>query len=146
MARALESAKRVFSGTFGEVWLDGEKVAETYSFSAKYSANKTEVPLCGQMVIDTKTISVKGTGSVGMYRISSRMAVVVGEKLSQGLDPRFTILEKLADPDAYGAERIAFYNCSFDDVTLADWAAGELSKIEAPFTFTKHELLEEVEY
>ena len=28
MARTIDSARRVISGTWGEVWLDGEKVAE----------------------------------------------------------------------------------------------------------------------
>jgi hypothetical protein len=27
MARTIDSAKRVLSGTFGEVWVDGEKIA-----------------------------------------------------------------------------------------------------------------------
>ena len=34
-----DSAKRVMSGTWGEVWLDNEYVAEVYSFSAKISYN-----------------------------------------------------------------------------------------------------------
>ena len=28
MARTIDSARRVISGTWGELWIDGEKVAE----------------------------------------------------------------------------------------------------------------------
>ena len=46
---AMESAKRVMSGTHGEIWLDGEQVAECYKFQAKVTLNKEDVPQCGVM-------------------------------------------------------------------------------------------------
>ena len=137
----MDKATRVISGTWGEMWLEGEKVAECYKLQAKRTFNKEKVPMCGQMEVDTKILNIEGTGSVGLYKVSSRMSVLIGEAAAQGHDPRFTIISKLADPDAYGAERIALYNCSFDDETVADWEAGVIGKVECPFTFTKRELL-----
>ena len=68
-----DSAKRVISGTWGEVWLDNEYVAEVYKFQAKISYNKTEIARCGQMGNDQKVTGYKGTGSIGMRKINSRM-------------------------------------------------------------------------
>lgn len=141
----MDSAKRVMSGTWGEVWLDGEYVAETYGFQAKLSFNKTEIKICGQMATDSKVTSVKMTGSLKMHKVNSRMAIKIGEEIMNGKDLRFTIISKLADPDAYGAERIAIKNVSMDDLTLADWEAGTNGSIEAPFTFTDYEFLDKVE-
>ena len=53
----MDRANRVMSGTWGELWLDGEKFADVYKFQAKRTANKEKIALCGQMATDTKTMS-----------------------------------------------------------------------------------------
>lgn len=140
-----DSAKRVMSGTWGEVWLDNEYVAEAYKFSAKISYNKQAIARCGQMANDQKVTSYSGTGSIGMHKINSRMGRLMGEKIRDGQDVRFTIIAKLDDPDAYGSERIRIENVSFDDLTLADWESDVPGKIESPFTFTDYEYLDAVD-
>lgn len=141
-----DSAKRVMSGTWGEVWLDNEYVGEVYKFSAKVNYSKQAIPRCGQMANDQKVTSYSGTGSIGMRKINSRMGILMGEKIRNGQDVRFTVISKLDDPDAYGAERIRLQNVSFDDLTLADWEADTPGNIEAPFTFTDYEYLDQVDY
>ena len=105
--------KRVISGTWGEVWLDSEKVT-----------------------------GFDGTGSLRMHKVNSRMAKKILKDITQGKDVRFTIITKLADPDSYGTERAVLKGVSFDDLTIADWEAKQPGKIEAPFTFSKVEYLD----
>jgi hypothetical protein len=107
--------------------------------------NKEDVNLCGQMATDKKVISTSGTGSLKLHKVNSRMAIEIGEKIKKGIDPRFTVISKLDDPDAYGAERVAIRNVSFDDLTLADWEVAKTGKVEAPFTYTDFEFLDKVE-
>lgn len=141
----MNSAKRVISGTWGEVWLDGDKVGECYGLQAKVSFDKEDIPLCGQMATDKKITSVSCTGSLRLYKVYSRMAQTIGEYIRNGKDVRFTIISKLSDPDAYGAERVVLRYVSFDDLTLADWEAKNVGKVEAPFTFTDYEYLDMIE-
>jgi hypothetical protein len=141
----MDSAKRVMSGTFGEVWLDNDYVGECYGLQAKVNFNKQDVPMCGRMAIDKKITNISCTGSMRMHKVSSRMANKIGADIKAGKDPRFTVISKLADPDAYGAERVVLKNVSFDDLTLADWEVAVNGKIEAPFTFTDYEFLDSVE-
>ena len=140
----MDSAKRVISGTWGEVWLDGDKVYECYGLQAKVSFNKEDIALCGQMASDKKVTSIECTGSLRMHKVTSRMALAIGENIRNGKDVRFTIVSKLKDPDAYGAERVVLSNVSFDDLTLADWEAKSVGKVECPFTFTDYEFLDEI--
>ena len=140
----MDSAKRVVSGTWGEVWLDGDKVSECYGLQAKVSFNKEDIALCGQMASDKKVTSIECTGSLRMHKVTSRMALAIGENIRKGKDVRFTIVSKLKDPDAYGAERVVLSNVSFDDLTLADWEAKSVGKVECPFTFTDYEFLDEI--
>lgn len=137
-------ANRVMCGTWGEVWMDGHYVSECFGLQAKVSMNKEDVKLCGQMATDKKVTSISCTGTLKLYKVSSRMALAIGDKVKKGLDPRFIILSKLDDPDAYGAERISIRNVSFDDLTLADWEAAKTGTVETPFTFTEYEFLDSV--
>jgi len=141
----MDSGKRAWSGSFLELWLDGDKVGEAYGIQAKMAYDKEDVPRCGTLATDTKVMGLKGTGSIRMYRVSSRMGRLLGEAMRAGRDPRFTIIAKLADPDAYGAERLALYGVSFDDLSLLDAEAKTVSKVECPFTFTDFEYLDSVE-
>lgn len=139
------TGNRVMNGSYGEVWLDNEQVSEVKSFQAKVSFNKEDINFCGQLATDSKITSTKGTGSVGMHKVSSRMANKIGNNLKKGIDTRVTIISKLADPDAFGAERVVVRNVSFDDLTLADWETAVTGKVEVPFTFTEFEFIDKVE-
>lgn len=135
---------RVMSGTWGEVWLDGDYVSECYGLQAKVSFTKEDVQFCRQMAADKKVTGMTCTGSLKLHKVNSRMALAIGEKIKRGQDPRFTVISKLADPDAFGAERVTLRNVSFDDLTLADWEVATNGKVEAPFTFTDYEFLDSV--
>lgn len=138
------TGNRVISGTWGEIWLDEDYVSEVTGFNAKFNFNKDKIQFCGQLAEDTKVMSTNGTGSLSMHKVSSRMLVKIGERITKGQDARFKIITKLADPDAFGTERIVIRNVSFDDLTLANWEVGVNGKVEAPFTFTDYEVLDKV--
>ena len=141
MAQRIETAKRTINGTWGEVWVDGEKIAECTACQLKIANNKQTVNLCGQYMEDSKGTSGSGTGSLTLYHVDSGFARKQSG-IQNGVDRRFTVVSKLADPDSYGAERVAAYNVSFDDLTLADWEAAKLGQIESPFTFNDYQMLD----
>ena len=144
MARTLDSARRVINGTYGEVWVDGEKVAECTACQAKVAKQKETIRLCGQFMSDAKATGADGTGSLTLYHVDSGF-LQRQRDLQSGVDPRCTVITKLRDPDSYGAERVALYNVSFDDLTLADWQAAAVGTITAPFTFSRYDLLDTIE-
>lgn len=137
----IDSAKRVMSGTYGELWWDGELIAECDKFSAKYTQSKEVVNLARQTVEDSKVMGSKGTGSFRVYKVYSRFRDYA-DAVQSGKDVRGTFVSKLDDPDAYGAERVAIYNVSLDEVPLVNWEHKTIQKDEVPFTFTSHKFLE----
>ena len=144
MARTIDSARRVISGTWGELWIDGEKVAEVSACQGKVGLNKETVNLCGRFMAAHKAMSASGTGSLTLYKVDSGFAQRM-EGIQRGVDRRFTLISKLRDPDSYGAERVALYDVSFDDLTLADWKAAAVGSVTAPFTFSDYEYLDQIE-
>lgn len=136
--------RRVMSGTWGSLWMDGDLVGECYGFQAKVTLDKETVYMCGNNWAGHKVKNVSGSGSVRLRKVSSFMARKIANDIRQGKDPRFVIISKLADPDVFGAERVAVKNVSFDDLTLADWEANALGNVECPFTFRDFEYLDMV--
>lgn len=136
--------RKIMNGTYGEVWLDSDQVGECFGITAKVEIQKEEVKLPGQLATDTKMIGWKGTGTLKLYKVNSRMAKKMGSMLSDGKELRFDVISKLADPDAEGEERIKLSGVSLDDLTLAEWEAATFGQVEVPFTFTKYDVLDKI--
>lgn len=141
----MANSERVINGTFGEVWLDGDKVAECYGLEAKVEFEKEEIAMCGQLGVDTKIMGYKGTGSLKMHKMNSRMMLKLSDKVKAGTNPRLQILSALKDPAADGGERVLIKDAAFDDLTLAGWEAKNKGEVECPFTFTDWELLDTIQ-
>ena len=135
---------RVINGTFGGVWENSVELAEVSAFQVKLNKNKSTINFCRQMAEDSKVTGVKITGSITLHKIYSRGSDDV-EAVQAGHDRRKTLVGKLADPDAYGAERIAVYGVSYDEVTVMDWASAKEGSLTIPFTATRVEYLDKIE-
>ena len=61
---------RHLSGTWGEMWVDGFKIAEMNKISVKVTLNKEEVQT--GMDVDTKIVGAKGEGTVSLIKSYSR--------------------------------------------------------------------------
>lgn len=141
---AFANASRIMNGTFGQIWEDGTEIAEVSAFQVKVTKNFDTINLCKQMSEDRKLIGVKITGSMTLQKVYTRGADDVTAALA-GRDLRKTLVGKLEDPDAYGAERVAAYGVSYDEQTVMDWAAAKSGSITIPFQATGVEYLDKVE-
>ena len=141
MAEILDAAL-VRSGTWGQLWLDGELVAECYGCQIKLNKTKEDVARCRTLVAGKKMTAIAGTGTVRIYNATSRLIRAESQALKNGQDLRHTLISNLEDPDNPNNQRISVTGVSFDDLTLADWEAARLGQIEAPFTFEDFDILD----
>lgn len=142
------NVEQIMNGTFGEVWLDGDKVSECFGLEAKVEFEKEEIPICGNMGTDTKLMAYKGTGSMKLYKVNSRMVIKISNKIKNGENPRFQVLSAIRPnrPNKSGnAERILVKDTCFDDLTLASWEAKAKGEVECPFTFTDWEPIDVIQ-
>ena len=137
-------ANRIMNGTWGELWEDGLPVVEVSAFSLKVQKNFESVNMCGQMAEDRKLTSVRLTGAMTLKKVYSRGEADARAAL-RGHDIRRILMGKLADPDAYGAERVAVYGVSYDEQVVMDWAAGKAVEVTIPYQATDFEYLDKVE-
>lgn len=143
--QALYEAKRAINGTFGYMYLDGELVRETTALKATVELNFLPVPMCGDLAEHKKVSGLKGKGNVTMTKVNSRMAILLSDYIKSGKTPTFTIISKLEDPDAFGAERVVLKGVQFESLSLVDWGTNKIGEINQPFTFTDWEFLDLIE-
>lgn len=133
---------QVYNGTFGELWIDGDYMAETKSCKAEVEVSYEPIPRCRKLTDGRKLNGMEGKGEVKLDKVSSYVTKKMSAKLKAGKAPSFTIITKIEDPDAIGAERIALYGCKFDKMILADWERKKVSEEAYSFTFEDWELLD----
>lgn len=133
-------AQQVMSGTQGEVWINGEYMAEVTSFNAKIKLLKEEVNQVKKMSKQYKTVGWEGSGNIKMNHASSYFINLISDNIKHGKQTVVTIIAKLSDPDAIGMESVTIRDATFDSLTLMDWAAKKLVEDDYDYTFTDYEI------
>ncbi|AZS14239.1 phage tail tube protein [Paenibacillus motobuensis] len=135
MAQYLDPG-RIIMGTFGQIFIDGVWQSNLNHLEANVEADKRELNLVGTEYTVFKLGRKKGTGTMSGYKVTSDM-------ITRGFQ-KFSIINKLDDPEAYGFERIQLNGCMVDKIQLANWTAGEEVVEETAFTFESYELLDPI--
>jgi hypothetical protein len=136
--------RHAINGTYGEVILEGEIVREATALKAEVSLEFQDVPMCGVRGKRQKATNTVGNGSITMTKTNSRMAILLSDLIKEGKTPLFTIVSKLDDPDALGAERVVLKNCQFSTLTLADWSANQIGSVTQNFTFDDWDYIDQI--
>lgn len=128
-------AEQVINGTWGEIWYDGEYMAELISCKAEVGYKKTAVTQVKKMVDGQKITGLEPKGEFKIHHVNSTVMKKEQDAIKAGKTPTHTIISNVSDPDALGAERVAYYNCVLDKMILADFEAGKLGERSYAFTF-----------
>ena len=131
---------KTLSGTWGELWVDGEKVWEMSKGEAKVTANREDVQL--GLDVDSKMTGLKGEFTIVVKKVYSRY-VTVFENWKKGIDQRCQLITKLADPDAVGEqqERYSIDNAWFNELPLVNMEKGGIIEEEVSGGFTPTDMV-----
>lgn len=136
--------EQVFNGSWGEVWFDGEYLAQVVSCKIEINFKKTAIPRVQNLVAGQKITGLEPKGELKLQHINSYVMNKVNAAVKAGRTPTHTIISNINDPDAAGAERIACYGCVLDKAILADWEAEKTCEESYGFTFDDWELMQTV--
>lgn len=136
---------KTISGNFGTVYHDGKWLTSVKKVEAKIDIDKEEVKTAGTRWVGHKTTALTGSGSLGMYKVSSEWIRAIGRIANDTTAPFVTqLIIKLDDPEVAGTERVLLKGVQFDTIPLANYEVGALVEDELNFTFTGYELLDEL--
>ena len=138
--------KNVINGTYGEVWVNSDYMAESTGLEAKITLEKTEVNKCKRLAKGYKITGTDGKGTLKMNHVSSYFVTKYLDALSKGKTPDTSITTRLEDPDAFGAEEVKLEGVILDEVTLANWEAKKLGEESIPFTFSSATVIQSIPF
>lgn len=125
-------ASRVINGTYGKLYIEDKWQTNINHLEATVEVQKKELNLSGDNWVRHKLGSLKGTGTMSGFKVTSDMIRIGFNK--------FTVFSKLDDPESYGFETVVLNNVMLDKLQLANWTAGEEVKEELSFTFEGYSL------
>ncbi|GEO27024.1 phage protein [Alicyclobacillus acidoterrestris] len=140
----MADAKNVINGTYGTLWVNGEKWAECTTFDAEITINYSEVHFPNDGATYQKATGWSGSGSLTINKIYSRVQNAVASSVKSGTYPRFELVGKLADPDALGSERAAIHDVTFDKFTLLKFDPKKIEDEQVTFKFSDYDLLDTI--
>ncbi|MBS5651981.1 MAG: phage tail tube protein [Eubacterium sp.] len=128
-------ATQVINGTWGQVWYDGEYLAELTSAKAEVGYKKTAVSQTMKMADGQKITGLEPKGEFKLHHVNDSVMKKEQAAVKAGKTPTHTIIMGVDDPDAVGAERVTLFNCVLDKMILADFEQGKLGERSYAFTF-----------
>jgi hypothetical protein len=137
-------SNRVINGTFGSVWVNGEKWMDVESFEAKVSVSYEDVNMAEDLATHKKMTGWSGDGSMSVKKVYSRGASLMANAVKTGQMPEISIVGKLADPDAFGAERVAISEVTFNEFMLLKFEQKTIGTEDLPFNFADYDLVDTI--
>ncbi|MBM7607575.1 hypothetical protein JOD29_000819 [Lysinibacillus composti] len=139
----LRSNKQI-NGSFGTLWVNKEKWMDVESFEATVNLNFEDVNMSEDLATHKKLMGWSGEGSIVVKKVYSRGAALMADAAKTGVVPDIELIGKLEDPDAYGAERVAISEVTFNSFTLLKFEQKTLQQEELPFNFADYEFLDQI--
>ena len=138
---------QVLNGTYGEVWIDGEYMAEVTSVNAKVGAKFTDIPQVKKLTKGQKLTELEMTGTLKFNHVTSTFTRKLSEAFKAGRALPSTVISNISDPDAIGGqhERVKYMGVVFSEITLADFENGKPGEKSYPFTFDDFDWLDSIE-
>lgn len=139
-------ASRVMNGSFGSVFdANGNWLTNVKSAEATVEINKEEIARAGTRWIAHKVTSLKGSGTITGYRVTSDLIEAIGQIANDRSGVYVTELRmKLDDPESFGAYSVRLKGVTFDQIPLMKYELNSIVEEELPFTFTGYELMDVV--
>ena len=136
--------EQVINGTWGEVWFDGEYLAQVTACKAEVTFKKSAITQVQSLIDGQKITGLEPKGEIKLHHINSFVMNKVNATVKAGKTPTHTIISNVSDPDAVGAERVAYHGCVLDKMILADWEAGKTCEESYSVTFQDWEPIQTI--
>lgn len=130
---------QVWLGTWANVWIDGDLMAECTAFRAQLNVSYEDVQMARKLMKGKKVTGIEGEGEIKMHKVSSYILQKTAADIKKGIVPDITIESSIQDPSGIGEERVAVKHVKFEKIPLADWERGNLGSEDLSFSFSDYD-------
>lgn len=130
-----QKANEVINGTFGKVYINGNKLANIKSFEAKLTVEYEEIDIAEDPGKHQKYMGYSGEGTMVLHKVDSTILKMMKDDLKAGKVPDIMIVASVSDPNSKGTERVQFDEVTIDELTLLKFELKTIGEEEVPFKF-----------
>lgn len=135
-------ANKTINGSFGRLWVNEKLLANTKSFELKVKMDWENVTFPEELGEDYKYMGYSLSGTIVLSKMDSEMIHLYADGIQSGVLPEIRLVGRLADPAAFGAERIAVEDVVFDELTLMKFENKKIGEEEVPFKARAYRFLD----
>lgn len=124
---------KIIRGSYGRLWLNGERMANVKSFEAKATLNYEDVELNEELGTSRRYMGYTVEGTMTLHKFDSHIIKLYKDGIVSGVLPDIKAIAALVDPTSDGAERVEIYGITFDEVMLNKFENKTILEEEVPF-------------
>ena len=110
---------KILTGSGGNVWFNGRKLATVQKVEAKMTGKFEEVEVCGDEETYQRYNGWSGTGTLTLLKVDSEISKLVSDGYISGIMPQIKIITSLQNKATKKAERGAFVGITVDEIIVA---------------------------
>ena len=129
------NVNEIINGTYGKVFINGNKLANIKSFEAKLTFECEEVNLAEDPGKHMRYMGYSGEGTMTLHKVDSSILNMIKDDIKAGKMPEIMIVGSVSDPSAIGTERVQLNGVTLDEITLLKFELKTLGEEEVPFKF-----------
>lgn len=138
------NVNEIINGTFGKVFINGNKLANIKSFEAKLTFEYEEVDLAEDPGKHMRYMGYSGEGTMTLHKVDSGILNLIKDDIKAGKMPEIMIVGSVSDPSSLGTERVQLNGVTLDEITLLKFELKTLGEEEVPFKFSDFVPLETI--
>jgi len=135
---------KTINGTFGAVWVNGEKLANVKSFECKATLEFEDVAVCESLGTIPKYKGYSIEGTMTLNKVDSKIAALISDAILSGSMPEIILTSKLADPAAAEYENVEIDGVAITELTIMKFEAGSVVEEEVPFKAETFKYLDKI--
>ena len=140
----MPNENRALTGTSGNVWLNGKRLAMIKKIELKLTGSFEDVGFCGDPATYSIFTGYSGDGSITLQKVDSMVLSLLSDAYSSGVMPDIKIITKLTDRATGQSERSSVENVVFTEFHIANFEQKALVEEEIPLKFAKYRILEKI--
>ncbi|MFH5182936.1 phage tail tube protein [Paenibacillus sp. TAB 01] len=134
---------KLLSGTDGSTWVNGELLTDMASFEFKVTGNFEEVSFVGDYGTYNRFMGFSIDGTLGLNKIMSRGARLVGDGFKTGIMPDIKIIGSIKNPQTGESERVELLGVVFTEFGL-NFENKTLLKEDLPFKAVTYNYIDRI--
>ena len=135
---------RYLTGSTGNVWLNGQLLAQVKSIEAKITGNFEEVNFVGDYATHNAYTGWSGEGTLTLQKIDSAVLKLVSDSFKTGVFPEIKIITQLKDQNTGKSERVSISDVVITETMLAKFENKAIIEEEIPFKYSSYEIIETI--